>query len=52
MCERKYKLDKNSLCLGMGCDGYAPALPHGTGPEWAQVRSGLEADSNIPVPIA
>ena len=31
----------------MGWDGYALVLPHWTGPEWAEVRSGLEADSNI-----
>ena len=31
----------------MGSDEYAPVLPHWTGPEWAEVRSGLKADSKI-----
>ena len=30
----------------MGCDDYTPILPHWTGPEWVEVRSGLGADSN------
>ena len=31
----------------MRYDDYAPLPPHSTGPVWAEVRSGLEAVSNI-----